>query len=80
MNTFFALMAEYNAAHIPVTVVAKKYFGYDDNVAKSKAVKGDYPFPVFRAAGQKSPWLVAVSDLADFLDKSRDRAAKDLKQ
>lgn len=79
MNTFFALMAEYNAAHIPVTTVAKKYFGYDDNVAKNKAAKGDYPFPVFRASGQKSPWLVSVTDLAKFLDEMRDRAARDFK-
>lgn len=79
MNTFFSLMAEYNAAHIPLTTVAQKYFGYDETVAKNKAVKGAYPFPVFRAGGQKSPWLVSVNDLAKFLDEMRDRAARDFR-
>jgi hypothetical protein len=78
VNTFFALMAEFNQAHVPVTEVAKKYYDHDEITAKRYAAKGKYPFPVFRLEGQGSKWMVAINDLADYTDKARDRAAKDL--
>lgn len=77
-NTFFALMAEYGQAHISITDVAKKFYDHDEKTAKNYAAKGKYPFPVFRAQGQGSKWMVATEDLAKHLDSERARAVKDL--
>lgn len=79
ITTVFALMAEFGTAHIPVTVVGEKYFGYDEKQAKRAAASNDYPFPVFRAGSNKSPWVVDVGVLAAFLDEKRDKASKEFK-
>jgi len=47
-STYFGLMAEFQKAHIPVTEVGSKYFGYDEAKAKRAAAKNEFPFPVFR--------------------------------
>lgn len=73
-STYFALLAEFGTAHVPIVEVARKYFGYEEKKAKGVAASGNFPFPVFRAGGQKSPWLVDIADLADYIDKARNKA------
>lgn len=73
-STYFGLLAEFGSAHIPVTEIGAKYFGYEADKAKRKAAKGKYPFPVFRSGGQKSIWMVDIADLAAYLDKVKEKA------
>lgn len=77
MNRVFLLMAEFEEADIPVTKVAEKYLGMDDRSWKRLAATQQLPFPVFRAGGQKSPWLVSVNELARYLDAREKTAAQD---
>ena len=77
MNTIFLLMAEFETADIPLERIAEKYLGIDGNQAKRQAAVQRLPIPCYRAGTQKSPWLVRVTDLAEFLDKQRTAAKKD---
>jgi hypothetical protein len=79
ITTIFALMTEFGTAHIPVIEVGKKYFGYDEKQAKRAAVQNDYPFPVFRAGSNKSPWVVDVADLSAYLDQCREKSHQEFK-
>lgn len=79
MNTVFLLMAEFGQTDIPLEPVAARYLGMDERVARAKAGRGELPFPAFRAGTQKSPWMVRVTDLAEWLDRERARAVKDWK-
>ena len=69
-RTLLLLLAEYETATPKAEDVAFKVFGDDRATFLRKAAKRDYPFPIYRAGGQKSPWLVQLSDLADYLDKT----------
>lgn len=77
MNTVYLLLAEYEAADIPLEQVAQKYLGLDPAMAKRQAALQKLPLPCYRAGSQKSPWLVRITDLADFLDKQREQAKRD---
>ena len=76
-STYFALFAEFGTAHIPITEIGKKYFGYSESKAKTEALKNNYPFPVFRLGGQKSVWVADISVVADHLDKVMEKAKKE---
>lgn len=78
-STYFALMAEFNTAHIPITEIGKKYFGYDDQKSKTTAAKSQYPFPVFRVGTQKSVWMVDIAVMAEYLDKVKEKANQEYK-
>lgn len=81
MNTVYLLMAEFNSAVIPVEAVSAKYFGLQPTIAKAKAARQQLPVPTFRAAdSQKAPWLIALADLADYLDTQRAKAQHDWKR
>jgi hypothetical protein len=75
-STYFALMAEFGMAHIPIEIIGKKYFGYDEKTANARARESKYPFSVFRAGGQKSQWLVDIGVLAKYLDSVIEKAEK----
>jgi len=72
-------MAEFQEAHIPITKIGAKYFGYDERTAKSKAAGNKYPFPVFRIGSNKAVWMVAIEDLAEYLDKVIEKARAEYK-
>lgn len=76
MNTLFFLVAEFDTADIPLDKVAQKYLAISPNEARRKASLQALPFAVFRAGGQKTPWLVRAADLADYLDKQVDMHRK----
>lgn len=77
MNTTFLLMAEFGQSDIPLETVAVRYLGLDEKAARAKANRGELPFPAFRAGSQKSPWMVRITDLADWLDAEHAKAADD---
>lgn len=81
MNTIFLLMAEFETSTIPLAVVAERYLGMKPATADKKAGCGDLPLPTFRIGdSQKSPRMVHVSDLADFIDIKRKEAKQELKR
>ncbi|MEP7243705.1 MAG: pyocin activator PrtN family protein [Gammaproteobacteria bacterium] len=75
-STYFGLLAEFGEANIPLTRVAPKYFGLSADEAKRRAPGKELPCRVFRLGGQKTPWLVSASDLAELIDKARQDAAR----
>ncbi len=74
-STYFGLLAEFGEANIPLARVAPKYFGLSFEEARRRAPGKRLPCRVFRLGGQKSPWLVSASDLAELIDRQRERAA-----
>lgn len=76
MNTFFALMAEYGTAHIPVEKCAD-IFGLSPRKACEAAGRQRLPIPAFRLGSQKSPWLVDAHKLAEYLDRLKQEADAD---
>jgi len=76
-STYFALLAEFGTAHIPIVDIGKKYFNLDERKAKNDAARNKYPFPVFRPGGQKSEWMVDAADFAKYLDEVKEKAARE---
>ncbi len=78
MNTAFLLMAQFNKVIVPLDQISKEYFALEPRTAQNYAKAGRLPVPAFRGGeSNKAPWLVNVNDLAAYLDKQRDAAAKD---
>ncbi|WP_342447705.1 pyocin activator PrtN family protein, partial [Proteus mirabilis] len=77
MNTVFLLMAEYETSQIPLSVIAEKFLNISPNYADKKANLGELPFPTYRE-NQKSGRLVHIVDLAEWIDKKRETAKKEL--
>ncbi|MEL4280735.1 pyocin activator PrtN family protein [Shewanella mangrovisoli] len=78
MNTAFLLMAQFNKAIVPLDEISEEYFALAPRTAQNYAKAGRLPVPAFRGGeGNKAPWLVNINDLAAYLDKQRDAAAKD---
>jgi len=74
-STFFGLLAEFGEANIPLAKVAPKYFGLSAEEARRRAPSKLLPCRVFRLGGQKSPWLVSAADLADLIDRQREKSS-----
>ncbi|MGH8337632.1 MAG: pyocin activator PrtN family protein [Gammaproteobacteria bacterium] len=73
-STYFGLLAEFGESNIPLEKVAPKYFGLSFAEARRRAPAKMLPCRAFRLGGQKSPWLVSATDLADLIDARRSRA------
>lgn len=77
------LMAQYSGkAVIPIEDVCRDYFCHltPDQFLR-QASRGDIPLPIVRMTeSQKSAKGVALQDLADFLDKRRNAAKRELIQ
>ncbi|MBT0725110.1 pyocin activator protein PrtN [Rosenbergiella sp. S61] len=79
MNTMFLLMAEFETTTILLSDVSEKYLGMRPSTADKKAILGELPFPTFRVGvGQKSPRVIHVNDLAEYIDLKRKEAKEDL--
>ncbi|MGR4895403.1 pyocin activator PrtN family protein [Stenotrophomonas sp. LARHCG68] len=74
-TTVFLLLAEFGTGHIPLEKCCH-HFGMKPEEANRRASRQSLPVPVFRLGSQKSPWLVAVDDLAAFIDSRRREASK----
>ena len=73
-STYFGLLAEFGEANIPLDRVAPKYFGLSSAEARRRASAKLLPCRAFRLGGQKSPWLVSATDLAELIDARRQKA------
>jgi hypothetical protein len=73
-STYFGLLAEFGEANIPLARVAPKYFGLSFPEARRRAPSKLLPCRAFRLGGQKSPWLVSATDLAELIDVRRAKA------
>lgn len=81
MNTVFLLMAEFETSTIPLSDVSERYLGMKPSTAEKKACCGELTLPTFRMGNsQKSPRMIHVKDLAEFIDKKREEAKKDLEK
>lgn len=79
MNTVFLLMAEFGTPTIPLSQIAERYLGMKPETANKKANCGELALPSFRLdQGQKAPRIVHVKDLADFIDRKRDEAKREI--
>lgn len=79
MNTVFLLMAEFNTPTIPLSQIAERYLGMTIATANKKASCGELGIPSFRLdQGQKAPRIVHIKDLADYIDKKRVEAKREL--
>lgn len=74
-STYFGLLAEFGEANIPLDRVAPKYFGLSYEEARRRAPSKLLPCAAFRLGGQKSPWLVSAADLAELIDRQREKSA-----
>ena len=74
-STYFGLLAEFGEANISLERVSAKYFGLSPDEARRRAPAKMLPCRVYRLGGQKSPWLVSAADLAELIDRQRERAA-----
>lgn len=76
MNTYYALLAEFGTAHIPLSRCHGK-FGLSADEAMKRAGRQALPVPAFRLGSQKSEWLIDAMDLAKLIDSQREKAADD---
>lgn len=69
MNTAEDLKKEFG--RFPKLVdVAKVFLGIEDQTTVNRLANSrKLPFPVFRMGSERSPWLVDVKFLAEFMDK-----------
>ncbi|MCE0459984.1 pyocin activator PrtN family protein [Pseudomonas uvaldensis] len=77
MNTLFLLMAQYNAkAVIPLDQVCMDYMHLTVEKFKRKQLAGEIDIPVVRlgADSQKASLGIYLKDLADYIDRQRERA------
>ncbi|MDK9583060.1 pyocin activator PrtN family protein [Lelliottia wanjuensis] len=78
MNTLFFLMAEYETVTPALADICEKYLGMKPRTAEDKAALGRLPIPTFRLGdSQKAPRLVHLEDLAQHIEKMRQKAQKE---
>jgi hypothetical protein len=70
-------MAEFGSVDVGAEKAAERYLGLDAKAAKARASRGELPFPVYRCGSQKSPWMVRITDLAEWIDKEREKGIND---
>ena len=64
------LLMRYESPIIPLENICEEYFGCSKGTAKQKAKARALPIPAFRlGTSQKLPWVVNISDLANFIDR-----------
>ncbi|MBB2886993.1 MULTISPECIES: pyocin activator PrtN family protein [Pseudomonas] len=83
MNTLFLLMAQYDGqAVIPLSRVCADYMHLTVEKFKLKCMSGEIDIPIVRlgANSQKAALGIHLRDLADYIDKQRDKATKEQKQ
>jgi hypothetical protein len=75
VSTYFALMAEFKSAQIPLEDLCKKYFNLSFGEAKKRAARQMLPVPVFKM--KDSPdgrYFVKAEKLAEYIDKQTEIA------
>lgn len=72
----FYLLAQYETAQIPLDRCAN-LFGLTPDEAAKRAARAALPVPAYRAGSQKSPWLIDVEDLAEYLSGLKTKATSE---
>jgi hypothetical protein len=83
VNTAFLLMAQYNGkAVIPLEDVRRDFFAHMSFEKMSRKVQtGQLPLPVMRSEDSQKSWKgVHLMDLANYIDKQRERALLEFEQ
>jgi hypothetical protein len=83
MNTLFLLMAQYEGkAVIPLERVCEDYMHLTVEKFKRKRLDGEIDIPVIRlgANTQKAALGIHLNDLADYIDRQREKASKEQNQ
>ena len=83
MNTLFLLMAQYEEqAVISLERVCKDYMNLTVEKFKQKRLRGEIDIPIVRlgAESQKAALGIHLRDLADYIDRQREKAAKEQNQ
>ncbi|VVM71556.1 pyocin activator PrtN family protein [Pseudomonas viridiflava] len=83
MNTLFLLMAQYEGkAVIPLDRVCADYMNLTVEKFKRKRLEGEIDIPVIRlgAESQKAGLGIHLKDLADYIDRQREKASKEQNQ
>ena len=75
VSIYFALLAEFGTAPIPLESVAPKFLGINVQTAKNNAAKHQLPFPCVRIDNQISPWLVDAGIFAAYIDQKTDESS-----
>ncbi|ROL86095.1 pyocin activator PrtN family protein [Pseudomonas chlororaphis] len=80
MNTLFLLMAQYEGqAVIPLDRVCQDYMHLTVEKFKRKQLDGEIDIPVIRMGtnSQKAALGIHLKDLADYIDRQREKARKE---
>jgi len=83
VNTLFLLMAQYEGqAVISLERVCKDYMNLTVEKFKQKRLRGEIDIPIVRlgAESQKAALGIHLRDLADYIDRQREKAAKEQNQ
>lgn len=69
-NTVQMLSEKYGGATIPLESVSNEYFSVSSKREIDKKSRNhEWPFPVLKLGGQRSPWVVYTKHFAEYLDK-----------
>jgi hypothetical protein len=77
------LLEVHGAPIVPLKDVCQKYIGIGPFQARIRANKNTLPFPAFRLDPEnshRSPWVVALKDIAAFIDAKAEAATKSWNQ
>ena len=83
MNTLFLLMAQYSGqAVIPLSQVCTDYMGLTVEKFKTKQLSGEINIPIVRlgANTQKAALGIHLKDLAEYIDRQREKAVREANQ
>ncbi len=81
MNTNFALLSRYQTPVIELKLVCEEFFGIKPKTAEQKVKGCDFPIPTFKLRdSERSPTLIKIEDLADYIDKRYADAQNEWKQ
>lgn len=81
MNTNFALLARFETPVIELKLVCEEFFGIKPKTAQQKVKGCDFPIPTFKLRdSERSPTLIKIEDLADYIDKRYSAAQNEWKQ
>ncbi|MCJ8318739.1 MAG: pyocin activator PrtN family protein [Colwellia sp.] len=81
MNTNFALLARFETPVIELKQVCEEFFGIKPKTAEQKVKGCDFPIPTFKLRdSERSPTLIKIEDLANYIDKRYAEAEIEWKQ
>ena len=78
-STYFGLLAEFGTSEIPLELICEKYFGCELPRARARGARKALPVTAYRPVNsQKSGYLVSAAELAEHLDRQKEKAAMTL--